>query len=174
MVYLGFVCRWTLALVLLTASFGKARGFAPFVETVRAIGFGAGLARASALIVIVSETALAMLLALGLWPWVAISGAVSLLGLFVATSIWKRQSGIECRCFGSSGSIIGVSTLSRSLILFAILVGYLISWQATRSIWWPSGLPTGVATAGLVLGGSLAVAWSTYLVDILLDRRITS
>jgi uncharacterized membrane protein YphA (DoxX/SURF4 family) len=172
--YLGFACRWTLALVLITASLGKVRGFSAFLDTVREIGFDAGLARAGALLIIISEATFAILLATGLWPWVAIGGAGCLLGLFVATSIWKRQSEIQCRCFGGPGSTIGVSTLSRSLMLVAILVGYLISWRSTSSIWWPSSLPTVIPMGGVVLGGVLAVAWSTYLADLLLERRTAS
>jgi uncharacterized membrane protein YphA (DoxX/SURF4 family) len=122
---LALALRFAVAAVLAVAALAKARSFGDFRRTVDAL-VPRG-AKPLAVGVVVTEAALAALLASGVVPTAVAAAALVLFLGFSALSFWAVRSGVQlrCNCFGSGDRELGKDSLETSALLAAATLGYL-------------------------------------------------
>jgi len=158
---LAFTLRFGLAIVLAVAAFAKARSFGAFTRTVDAVVPWERTARAAAAAVVAVETALAVLLATGVWVNAVSLATLALFLGFAAISLWAARRGlhVRCNCFGQSERELGKDSLMTSLLLAIATAAYWAFSRRTDESLTLDELPLAIVLgAALVLSGRWLLA----------------
>jgi hypothetical protein len=127
MVYVVLTCRGVLALVFVISSVSKLRGtaFRAFVSSLRRLPVVPDRwARLVAVVVVATEVAIPLLLAMQAMALAGFALAASLLTAFavgIAVSV-RKGAPVSCRCFGPSDTPLGARHVVRNTILIAVAV----------------------------------------------------
>jgi uncharacterized membrane protein YphA (DoxX/SURF4 family) len=166
--------RFAVAIVLGVAALAKARSFDGFRRTVDVVVPWRRGVSATGVAVIVSEAALAVLLAAGVWASVVAAATLIMFVGFAGISLWAERRGlhVSCNCFGQSDRQLGKDSAVMSLLLAAATLVYLVLLQATEPSLSAGELPLAV-TLGMaaVMGGRWLLA-AGNLASIVRQRRV--
>jgi hypothetical protein len=170
----AFTLRFALAIVLAVAAVAKTRSFAAFVRTVDAVVPWQRTARAGAAAVIAAETALAMLLAAGVWVNAVCLTTLALFLGFAAISLWAARRGlhVRCNCFGQSERELGKDSLVTSLLLAAATFAYWALLRRTDDSLTIGELPLAVVLGAATVLGARWLLVAGELAGIVRQRKV--
>jgi hypothetical protein len=166
---LALALRFAVSIVLAVAALAKARSFDGFRRTVEAVLPWRRASSAIAAGVIATETALAVLLAVGAWaPAVAAATLIVFAG-FAGVSLWAERRGlhVRCNCFGQSERELGKDSFVLSALLAGVTLVYLVLVIRNE----PS-LSAGELPLALTLGIAVVLAGRWLLAAPLLARIV--
>ncbi len=165
MYYIGLTARLLLVLVFVAAAAGKTwrhSSFRAFASSLAALRlFPRRLTTSVAMATVAAEAVTAALLAVPATAGAGLVLAMVLLGVFVAGILAARRGGrrVLCRCFGATGTPLGMSHVIRNALLAAVAAVGLVAMAAT-------------STSGPAHPGGLAIAGATAAVGALVVVRM--
>lgn len=125
MVTIALTCRVLLVIVLAWSVAGKLApsGFRATVDMLRQLG-AAPATRSVACLLIIAETAVALLVALPRTAAVGPVAAVTLFAILTGGVGWvlARRMNVRCACFGAAGRSLSTTHLIRNLVLLAAAI----------------------------------------------------
>lgn len=157
MAYFVFACRCLLLVVFGFSALGKLWGAGSFTAFRRATGELVPPARAHttalAVTVLGAESAIVVLLAVPMIPWLGLGFSIVLLLAFsvAISAALRRGSTAPCHCFGGSAAPLGVRHLVRNagLVLMAV-AGLSIEVVGTAGAVQAEAHPLGLVMAAIV------------------------
>lgn len=125
MVTIALTCRVLLVVVLVWSAAGKLTpsGFRATVDMLRQLG-AVPAKRSVACLLIIAETAVALLVVV---PRAAAVGSVAAVALFAILTggvgwVLARRMNVRCACFGAAGRTLSITHLIRNLFLLATAI----------------------------------------------------
>lgn len=149
--YLPETIRWFVGFILLSAGWGKYKGYVEFKDNlVTSFGFSQSISNVFAPLLIIVECSLAIIILSN--TSYSYSAMVCTLFIFSAFTsfllyFWLKDARVKCNCFGQEDRPVSYLDILRNIVIISALIMYLVVVGEQFSV----GLDVSILLAGTAL-----------------------
>lgn len=131
--YLPETIRWFVGFILLSAGWGKCRGYVEFKDNlVTSFGFPKSVSNVFTPLLIMVEWSLAIIILSNTsYTYSGMIGALIIFSAFTSFLLyyWLKDARIQCNCFGLEDRPVSSLDILRNIVIIGCLIIYLVTAQ---------------------------------------------